>query len=90
MGIPRWNLLKFYRYLTAKFPAGTFKVQDFIISSIYFQDVRIASDFAAYTSIEKQGDKIVQVEHAVPWDKLTDQDVIRLEQVINLILGAKK
>ena len=90
MGIPRWNLLKFYRYLTAKFPAGTFKVQDFIISSIYFQDVRIASDFAAYTSIEKQGDKIVQVEPAVPWDKLTDQDVMRLEQVINLILGAKK
>lgn len=87
MGIQRWDLLKFYKYIATKFPGDHFKCQAFLIPVIYLQDTCIASELGCYPSIEKVDGKVKATEPIVNWDKVSDQDIMRMEKAIKIILG---
>ena len=87
MGIQRWDLLKFYKYIATRFPGDHFKCQSFLIPVIYLQDTCIASELGCYPSIEKVDGKVKATEPIVNWDKVSDQDIMNMEKAIKIILG---
>lgn len=90
MGIQRWDILKFVVYIVSKYENVVEVSRGLLGPDLYLGNLRLA-DFAtgAVTEIGESLGELKAVT-TVPWDKLTDKDVMLLEKDIQRLINEHK
>lgn len=90
MGIQRWDILKFIVYIVSKYENVVEVSRGLLGPDLSLGNLRLA-DFAtgAVTEIGESLGELKAVT-TVPWDKLTDKDVMLLEQDIQRLIKENK
>lgn len=80
MDIPRWNFIKFVKYIGSKFPKDTFNLQHFVVNStFYIKGKNIANELGL--SVCRHG-SLDDLPYQIRWEAVTDKDVKNIENAI--------
>ena len=80
MDIPRWNFVKFLKYIGSKFPKDTFNLQHFVVNStFYIKGKYITNDLGL--SVCPHG-SLDDIQYQIRWEAVTDKDVKNIEKAI--------
>lgn len=80
MDIPRWNFVKFVKYIGSKFSHDTFSLQHFVVNStFYIKGKYIANELGL--SVCRNG-SLDDLPYQIRWEAVTDKDVKNIEKAI--------
>lgn len=82
MDIPRWNFVKFVKYIGSKFPNGTFSLQGAIQNSVFFINGKGIATILGVAPCENG--TLDDLSYQVRWESVTDKDVIRIVNAISV------
>lgn len=82
MDIPRWNFVKFVKYIGSKFPNGTFSMQGAIQNSVFFINGKGIATILGVAPCENG--TLDDLSYQVRWESVTDKDVIRIVNAISV------
>lgn len=80
MDIPRWNFVKFVKYIGSKFPNGTFSLQGAIQNSVFFINGKGIATILGVAPCENG--TLDDLSYQVRWESVTDKDVIRIVNAV--------
>ena len=80
MDIPRWNFVKFVKYIGSKFPKDTFNLQGSIQNSIFFVNGKGLATMLGVAPCENG--TLDDLSYKVSWESVTDKDVKNIEKAI--------
>lgn len=81
MDIPRWDFVKFVKYIGSKFPKDTFNLQGAIQNSVFFIDGKGLATMHGVSPCEN-GTLDIKYMNQVRWESVTDKDVKNIEKAI--------
>lgn len=80
MDIPRWNFVKFVKYIGSKFPKDTFNLQGVIQNSVFFINGKGLATILGVAPCENG--TLDDLSYQVRWESVTDKDVIRIVNAV--------
>lgn len=87
MDIPRWNFVKFVKYIGSKFPKDTFNLQDAIQNYGFFINGKGLATILGVAPCEKV--TLDELSYQVRWESVTDKDVIRIVNAVKKHIKTK-
>lgn len=91
MQIQRWNFLEFYVYLARRFGEKTITLKPgFLMTDICAGGKSISSQLGANTKIEGADGVVTSATECVWWEKLTDEQVMTIEEKLASIFEKKE
>lgn len=80
MDIPRWDFVKFVKYIGSKFPKDTFNLQGSIQNSVFFVNGKGLATMLGVAPCENG--TLDDLSYKVRWESVTDKDVIRIVNAV--------
>ena len=80
MDIPRWDFVKFVKYIGSKLPKDTFNLQGSIQNSVFFVNGKGLATMLGVAPCENG--TLDDLSYKVSWISVTDTDVIRIVNAV--------